>query len=143
MQDERGNISPGVGVVPLTSLTSTSPKDYVTKYINNLVSTHQVGRIEVNEMQTYELSAIWDSRKSFYGKARVKNNDGDLELISYNTRVAVVYPDGTASVYGTYSSTTLRHIKEFLLQNGFKAENKKQILKDYGIKTHTGELAVS
>lgn len=94
-------------------------------------------------MQTYELSAIWDSRKSFYSKARVNNNDGDLELISYNTRVAVVYPDGTASVYGTYSSTTLRHIKEFLLQNGFKAENKKQILKDYGIKTHTGELAVS
>lgn len=94
-------------------------------------------------MQTYELSAQYDSRASFYGKARVINNDGDLELVSYNTRVAVIHNDNTASVYGTYSSTTLRHIKEFLLQNGFKAENKKQILRDYGTKTHTGELAVS
>jgi hypothetical protein len=94
-------------------------------------------------MQTYELSAQWDSRQSFYGKARVRNNEGDLELISYSTRVAVIYPDNTAQVYGTYSNTTLRHIKEFLLQNGFKAENKKQILHDYGIKTHTGELATS
>lgn len=94
-------------------------------------------------MQTYELSTQYDSRKSFYGKARVINNDGDLELISYKTRVAVIYPDNTASVYGTYTNTTLRHIKEFLLQNGFKAVNKKQILNDYGIKTHTGELTVS
>jgi hypothetical protein len=80
-----------------------------------------------------------DSRKSFYGKARVSINpvDGDLELVSYSTRVAVIHEPNddtnkTASVYGTYSSTTLRHIKEFLLQNGFRAENKKQILADYG-----------
>lgn len=94
-------------------------------------------------MQTYELSAQYDSRNSFYGKARVNNNDGDLELISYNTRVAVIYPDNTVSVYGTYSSTTLRHIKEFLLQNGFKAINKKQILNDYGTKNHKGELVTN
>lgn len=92
---------------------------------------------------TYELSTQYDSRQSFYGKARVINNDGDLELVSYNTRVAIVYPDHTAQVFGSYSATTLRHIKEFLLQNGFKAENKKQILNDYGTKTHAGELAVS
>ena len=104
-------------------------------------------------MQTYELSAQWDSRQSFYGKARVVVNpiDGDLELISYNTRVAVIHKSvdneeqdaSWAQVYGSYSSTTLRHIKEFLLQNDFKAVNKKQILNDYGIKTHTGELAVN
>lgn len=82
-------------------------------------------------MQEYELMPQYDSRKSFYGKARVRNNDGDLELISYSTRVAVIYPDKTASVYGTYSNTTLRHIKEFLKQNGLKAESKKQIEADY------------
>jgi hypothetical protein len=39
-----------------------------------------------------------------------------------------------AEVYGTYSSTTLRHIKEFLKQNGFKAESSKQIMADYGVQ---------
>jgi len=93
-------------------------------------------------MQEYELSAQYDARQSFYGKARVRDNDGDLELISYSTRVAVIHaadprdenPAKSASVYGTYSQTTLRHIKEFLLQNGFKAENSKQIMADYGPK---------
>jgi hypothetical protein len=28
----------------------------------------------------------------------------------------------------------LRHIKDFLQQNGFKAESKEQILRDYGEK---------
>lgn len=82
-------------------------------------------------MQEYELTASYDSRKSFYGKARVRRNEG-LELISYHTRVAVIHEDGAASVYGTYSATTLRHIKEFLKQNGFKAESAKQIMADYG-----------
>ncbi len=84
----------------------------------------------------YELMTEYDSRKSFYGKARVSTNpiDGDLELVSYSTRVAVIHTDGTASVYGTYSNTTLRHIKEFLKQHGFKADNSNQIMKDYGSK---------
>lgn len=97
-----------------------------------------------------------DSRKSFYGKARVSVNpiDGDLELVSYSTRVAVIHEgeldsngewkdEPYAQVYGTYSTTTLRHIKEFLLQNGFKAENKRQILNDYGTRTHSGELVAN
>jgi hypothetical protein len=103
-------------------------------------------------MQEFELMPKWDARKSFYGKARVRNNDGDLELISYSTRVAVIYNTKTdsngewlnepsASVYGSYSATTLRHIKEFLLQNGFKAENKKQILADYGTVGHAEHSA--
>lgn len=82
-------------------------------------------------MGIYELPARYDSRKSFYGKARVETMDGKKALYSYNTKVAEI-EDGKAKVYGTYSQTTLRHIKEFLLQNGFKAENSKQIIKDYG-----------
>lgn len=87
---------------------------------------------------TTELKPVWDSRKSFYGKARVEyNQDGELELISYSTRVAVIYPATvpelrTARVYGTYSATTLRHIKDFLKQNDFKADTAKQIMADYG-----------
>ena len=84
---------------------------------------------------TTELSTKYDSRKSFYGKARVETSSttGEVYLVSYQTKVASIH-DSIAIVYDTYSATTLRHIKEFLRQNGFKAENSKQIMKDYGVK---------
>ena len=77
-----------------------------------------------------ELVCRYDSRKSFYGKARVVSMPDRIALISYNTKVAEI-KDNKAVVFGTYSMTTLRHIKEFLLQNGFKADSSAQILKDY------------
>lgn len=80
----------------------------------------------------YALPTRYDSRKSFYGKAKVEVSDGKQALYSYGTKVAEI-ENGKARVYGTYSPTTLRHIKEFLLQNSFKAENSKQIMKDYGL----------
>jgi hypothetical protein len=88
-------------------------------------------------MQNYDLQAKFDSRNSFYGKARVEESDDQLTLTSYSTKVAKIFcaSDGEpleAEVYGTYSQTTLRHIKEFLKQHGFKAENSKQIMADYG-----------
>jgi hypothetical protein len=79
----------------------------------------------------YELKPVYDSRKSFYGKAKVRKENGRLILTSYNTDVAEL-ENGKAYVYGTYSPTTLRHIKEFLKQYGYKAESSKQIIKDYG-----------
>lgn len=85
-------------------------------------------------MKTYELKAIYDARKSFYGKANVRYAENEEELISYDTHVAsVVTVNGIpeARVFGLYSNTTTRHIKEFLRQQGFKAESSKQILKDY------------
>ena len=77
-----------------------------------------------------ELRCIYDSRKSFYGKAKISYINSVLILKSYNTNVAYI-KDNKVRVSGTYSNTTLRHIKEFLKQNGFKAENKSQIEKDY------------
>ncbi len=74
-----------------------------------------------------ELSAEHDSRKSFYGKASVTDDGVRKTLRSYMTDVAYI-EDGKAVVHGYYSVTTLRHIKEFLLQNGFKAYSKAQIL---------------
>lgn len=88
-------------------------------------------------MQQYDLSTRFDSRASFYGKARVEADYPEVRLISYTTHVASIryngQPDdqGKAEVYGTYSQTTLRHIKEFLLQYGFRADNSKQIMADY------------
>ena len=81
-------------------------------------------------MKEYYLKPIFDNCKSFYGKATVKASDdyNTLILWSYLTKVAEI-ADGQAKVIDTFS----RHIKEFLKQNGFKAETKAQIKKDYMI----------
>ena len=89
-------------------------------------------------MTTYYLKPIYDSRQSFYNKATVTEDAKGKFLRSYNTIVARITDKNNgymipayAEVYGTYSATTLRHIKEFLRQNGFKADSKSQIEKDY------------
>ena len=90
---------------------------------------------KIDEAPFYELHPKYDSRQSFYGKAHIDTGDkGDKnKLYSYDTLVAEMI-DGKPVVYGTYSATTLRHIKDWLKQNGFKAENKAQIEADYGKK---------
>ena len=83
-------------------------------------------------MSIMELCPYYDSAKSFYGKAKVIEIENDVFLMSYDTIVAFFNRDTKiAKVVNTYSATTLRHIKEFLKQSGFKAETKKQIEKDY------------
>lgn len=90
---------------------------------------------ELKEAPIYDLDTQHDGRQSFYGKAKVDTgaDNKDNKLYSYNTLVAEI-KDGKPVVYGVYSQTTLRHIKEWLKQNGFKAETKDQILRDYGVK---------
>jgi hypothetical protein len=80
-----------------------------------------------------KLKPEYDRRKSFYGKAKVFVEGNDKTLISYSVKVAEI-KDGKPIVYGLYSNTTTRHIKDFLKQNGFKAETSKQIMQDYGVK---------
>ena len=79
-----------------------------------------------------ELCPYYDGRQSFYGKAKVIEIENDVFLSSYDTIVAFYNKEvRIPQVYDTYSATTLRHIKEFLKQNGFVAENKRQIERDY------------
>lgn len=54
-----------------------------------------------------------DSRKSFYGKARVRTDDDGTEtLISYKTEVARRLPnDDIEKLWDGWSATTGRHIK--------------------------------
>ena len=87
-----------------------------------------------NAQDTYELDTRYDRRKSFYGKAKIETDNGNQKLYSYGTLVAEI-KKGKPIIYGTYSATTLRHIKEFLKQNGHRADTSKQILKDYGSTT--------
>lgn len=85
-------------------------------------------------MRTFELVPVHDSRKSFYGKARVIDTDDTMTLESYNTPV-LKFERGSRKITllpgWDLSQTTLRHVKEFLKQLGFKAETLNQIRKDY------------
>ena len=81
---------------------------------------------------TYYLTAQYDRHKQFYRKAAVNVFLGTLTLFSYKTVVAKIYKEkGIAEVYNLQSPTTLRHVMEFLKQNGFKAESRAQIVRDY------------
>lgn len=91
----------------------------------------------MNTANIYELTPKHDSAKSFYGKARIESHqEGEVKsLRSYDTVVATMYSPESVLVTTNpahLTATTLRHIKEFLKQHGFKAETKKQIVKDYG-----------
>lgn len=77
---------------------------------------------------TYELKPFYTNQKSFYGKAKVTvsyNGDGmGLVLESYDTQVVIVKIEKGGMPYimrlwGGYSATTMRHVNEFLMQEGF------------------------
>ena len=69
-------------------------------------------------MKIYELAAIYDSRKSFYGKVKViELDDGAIQLQSYNTIVCEIDKDGYfRKLWDGNTQTTNRHIKEFTRQ---------------------------
>lgn len=70
---------------------------------------------------TYYLIPKFDSRASFYNKAIVEiRKDGTKVLYSYMTEVAEKSPSGELKVrkFWDSSATTLRHVKEFLKQEG-------------------------
>ena len=79
----------------------------------------------------YDLMPMYTSQKSFYGKAKViEMESGEIILQSYDTFVASI-KEGKVIINGFYSNTTLRHIKEFLKQNGFEVGSKKELEKMY------------
>ena len=64
-------------------------------------------------MKVYELTARYDARKSFYGKAQVIDyENGTQELQSYDTIVSRCV-NGVVEHLGKWSQTTTRHQKEF------------------------------
>lgn len=77
---------------------------------------------------TYELKPFHTNQKSFYGKAKVTvsyNGDGmGLVLESYDTQVVIVKIENGGMPYimrlwDSYSSTTMRHVNELLMQEDF------------------------
>lgn len=78
------------------------------------------------------LQAQYDSRASFYGKAQIDDHDDAITLYSYNTKVAEYDKrSGVLKVFGYYSATTARHIREFAKQLGFQLPKGSDIAGEY------------
>ena len=85
------------------------------------------------------LEPIFDSRQSFYGKAKTEFQKNDFEsikdLYSYGTLVASIICkyDSRTTIYkyfGKYGQTTTRYQKEFFKQNGLSDKEIKELFKN-------------
>ena len=94
----------------------------------------------------YDLECQYDTRKTFYGKAKVhetyQDNIQHMELLSYDTLVAdyVYYKNENKKVYeylGKYSQTTSRHQKEFFKQLGLSDKQIKELFKNGKLELET------
>ena len=85
--------------------------------------------------QVVELVPMFDTNKSFYGKAFVQRTKAGNVLYSYATPVAVVSHDRVVITNNLkdLTNTTVRHIREFLFQYaGVSRCSKQQLIKKYG-----------
>ena len=75
------------------------------------------------------LQTIYDSRKSFGGKALITDElqEDTITLISCTTEVAFL-KGNKITIIDWFNSTTARHINEFLYQNGFNTLTKREML---------------
>lgn len=82
------------------------------------------------------LQPIYDARKSFYGKAKVYDLGYQVQLESYNTIMCVLQGSCLMLCAVDYdcTQTSMRHVKEFLLQEGV---NINATCKKYGFKNLT------
>lgn len=62
------------------------------------------------------LDTVYDSRKSFYGKATVEMTEDKITLYSYGTEIVEIDGEKVKALWNGWSMTTGRHIKEFFLQ---------------------------
>lgn len=75
-------------------------------------------------MKRYALQPT-NNRKSFYGKAQVIEQDnGDIELQSYDTIVARIRNGNFERLWDGYSATTMNHINSFLDTFGISGGGK-------------------
>ena len=83
------------------------------------------------QVEVTELSAIHDSRASFYGRAKVITGNGVTELQCYNTRVARLENGELNILPGAgywWTATTGQQLNEFIQQHGGKKMTKAQVI---------------
>ena len=73
-----------------------------------------------------KLGSSFDNAMSFYGKAHVIVGDTYKKLRSYDTVVCGIVNNNFEKYWDDYSSTTMRHINEFRLQNGMPKLSKAE-----------------
>jgi hypothetical protein len=80
-----------------------------------------------DNMKVYELTpGGYDRAKSFYGKAKVIETDGETLLQSYDTTVCKIDKSGEfVRMWSGYSATTMRHINAFIEMFGISGGGKK------------------
>lgn len=101
------------------------------------------GEKELDE-SLYYLKPEHDSAQSFYNKATVEvKDDGSKVLYSYNTPVVRI-KDGEVNLLDLWDSsmTTLRHVREFLQQEGFEVGSKSKMASMYECLSELGEESV-
>ena len=78
-------------------------------------------------MRIYELTpGGYDRVKSFYGKAKIIETDGETLLQSYATTVCKIDKSGEfVRMWSGYSVTTMRHINAFIEMFGIPGGGKK------------------
>jgi hypothetical protein len=78
-------------------------------------------------MRIYELTpGGYDRAKSFYGKAKVIEKDGETLLQSYDTTVCKIDKSGEfVRMWEGYRATTMRHINAFIEMFGISGGGKK------------------
>ena len=107
--------------------------EYVREKSRNILNNEDFDE-SLKEMANYNLTTQYDKRASFYNKAivDVDDNNGIKTLYSYNTPVAKINGKKVELLpKWDLSQTTLRHVKEFLRQNGFTADSIGQMKRDY------------
>lgn len=69
-----------------------------------------------------------NGRKSFYGKALVKETKDSKILISYSTTIAKYSKKkDEVRIYGWFSNTSTSHLNSFLTRLGFRNLTAKEI----------------
>lgn len=75
------------------------------------------------EVKKEFLKPIYNTQKDYYKKAEVKTLNNNIRLLySYNTLVCIIYDNkyilnDNINYKLLFSNTTLKHLKDFLLQN--------------------------
>ena len=88
------------------------------------------------DSKIYDLNPVYYNQKCYYGKAKIIMLDSEQEiLLSYNRKI-LFYDGENIFIYPSLcydkhlSNTTMRHVREFLYQKGYKTliKNRKDIL---------------
>lgn len=91
------------------------------------------------KIEEVELKPTWSKLKSFHEKAMVGTNEkGDKYLKSFGFLVCEII-NGQVKIHNEVekwdSKSTIRHINNFLYENGFKTGNKNELVELYIEKT--------